>query len=127
MKYLLDTHALLWYFDDSPRLPLKTREIVNRNRKSIYLCSVSLLEIAIKVSVGKLMLSLAFEEFLDAVKHSDIKFLQIEGEHLKRLAVLPFLHKDPFDRMLVATAFVENLTIITADANIHKYDVSCLW
>ena len=104
MKYLLDTHILIWHFDNSPRLPLKTREIINRNKKSIYLCSISLLEIAIKVSLGKLTLSLTFEEFLDGVKRYDLKLLQIEDKHLKRLAALPLLHRDPFDRLLVATA-----------------------
>ena len=92
MKYLLDTHTLIWYFEDSPRLPSKTRDIVGRDKKSMHFCSVSLLEIAIKVSVGKLTLSLPFEEFLDGVKHSDLKLLQIEDKHLKRLAALPLLH-----------------------------------
>ena len=127
MKYLLDTHALIWLLDGSSRLPLKTREIIKRNENRIYLCSVSLLEIAIKVGLGKLSLSFTFEEFLDEVREGDFELLQIKEEHLKRLAALPLLHRDPFDRLLVATAMAENLTILTVDVNIHQYAVPCLW
>ena len=127
MKYLLDTHTLIWYFENSPRLPQKTREMIERSEQSIYLCSVSLLEIAIKVSKGKLTLSLSFEEFLDGIKNSDLELLQIEEIYLKEIVALPFHHKDPFDRVMIATALAENLTIITADEDIHKYDVSWIW
>ena len=127
MKYLLDTHAVIWYFENSLRLPGGAKEIIDNNDTSICLCTVSLWEIAIKISSGKLKLSLTFEEFLDKIKEYDFELLQIGEAHLKKLTALPFLHKDPFDRLLIATALVENLTIITADDNIHKYDVSCFW
>ena len=127
MKYLLDTHALIWLLDGSSRLPLKTREIIKRNENRIYLCSISFLEIAIKVGLGKLTLSFSFEEFLDEVRERDIELLQIKEGHLKRLVALPLLHRDPFDRLLVATAMAENLTILTVDENIYKYAVPCLW
>ena len=127
MKYLLDTCTLIWYFEKSRRLPPKTRELINRDENRVYLCSVSFLEIAIKVSSGKLELRLPFEEFLDEIGKRDFEILQIENEHLKRLVFLPFHHKDPFDRVMIATALAENLTIITADENIHKYDVPWIW
>ena len=127
MKYLLDTHSLIWYFENSFRLPSKTKKIIDDSGNAIYLCTVSLWEIAIKINSGKLELRLPFEEFLDEVRKRDFELLQIKEEHLKRLAALPLLHRDPFDRMLVATAMVENLTILTVDENIYKYAVPCLW
>ena len=127
MKYLIDTHTLIWHVDDSPRLPSKMKDIIDHHENSVYLCSISLLEIAIKVSLDKLTLSVPFEEFLDEVRERDIELLQIEEAHLKRLVFLPFHHKDPFDRVMIATALAENLTIITADENIHKYDVPWIW
>jgi len=127
MKYLLDTHAVIWHLEDSPRLPPRTKELIDGNAEHLCLCSVSLWEIAIKVGRGKLDLQFTFEEFLDEVQDSDIELLHIKDDHLKRLIVLPSIHKDPFDRLLVATALVENLTIITADENIRRYGVPWTW
>jgi PIN domain nuclease of toxin-antitoxin system len=127
MRYLLDTHTIIWYFEGSPRLPSRLKEIIDNSGNSVYICSVSPWEIAIKVSSGKLKLRFIFEEFLDKIKVGTFDLLQIENEHLKRLAVLPFLHRDPFDRQLIATAQAENLTIITADEGIHQYDVPWIW
>ena len=128
MRYLLDTHTAMWYMGNTPNpLPFNTKEIISNNENYIYLSSVSLWEIAIKVNLGKLTLSLTFDEFLNRITNSDFNILQIENEYLKKLADLPFLHKDPFDRLLISTAIVENLIIITADESIHKYDVSCIF
>ena len=127
MRYLLDTHVAIWHLEDSPHLPSSTKRIIDGNVGRLCLCSVSLWEIAIKVNLGKLKLRFPFEEFLEKVRNSDIKLLQIRDEYLKRLSDLPSIHKDPFDRLLIATALTENLTIITADENIHKYDVQWIW
>ena len=94
---------------------------------STYVCAVSFWEIAIKVNLEKLKLRFSIGEFLDKVRRSEIKVLQIKDEHLKGLHAVPFIHKDPFDRLLISTALVENLTIITTDANIQKYDVPWIW
>jgi len=127
MKYLLDTHTVLWYMGNSPVLPAKIKEIIVNSENSISVCSVSLWETAIKVNLGKLKLSLTFDDFLAKIRNSDFNMLQIGDEYLKKLSVLPFIHKDPFDRLLIATALVENLTIVTKDNNIQKYDVSWIW
>jgi len=127
MKYLLDTHAVIWYLEDSSRLPSNTKEIIDNNTNRIFISSVSLWEIAIKINLGKLNLIMSFDEVLDHVKKGDFEVVQIEDEYLKMLSILPFIHKDPFDRLLIATALAENLTILTADENIHKYDVSWVW
>jgi PIN domain nuclease of toxin-antitoxin system len=127
MKYLLDTHTLIWLIEAPSRISLKTKQILTSSENSIYLSSASLWEIAIKTSLGKLSLESPFEKLLDDLISTDITILQIENDYLMKLTTLPEIHKDPFDRLLIATALTEDLTIITTDENIHKYDVSWLW
>jgi PIN domain nuclease of toxin-antitoxin system len=127
MKYLLDTHAIIWYFEDSPRLPHNIAELIDNPEINICVCSISLWEIAIKVSLGKLELRVSLDEIFYNIKDGDYDVLQIENEYLQRLSSLPFLHKDPFDRLLIASAIAEDLTIITADENIQKYNVKWTW
>jgi len=127
MRYLLDTHAVIWYLEDSPLLPSKTKEIIDDNDHGIFLSSISLWEIAIKVNLGKLNLATPFDAFLDNIKRGDFVVLQIQDDYLKMLTTLPVIHKDPFDRLLIATAQAEDLTIITVDESIHKYDVAWIW
>ena len=127
MKYLLDTHAVIWYLEDSSRLPANTKEIIDNNINRIFISSISLWEIAIKINLGKLELIMSLDEVLGNVMKGDFEVVQIEDEYLKMLSTLPFIHKDPFDRLLIATAQAENLTIMTVDENIRKYDVSWIW
>jgi len=127
MRYLLDTHAIIWYIEDSSELPKKITHIIDNPENEIYISSISLWEIALKVSLGKLNLELPLDEFLINIRSRDFTFLQIEDEHLNRLLSLSFVHKDPFDRLIISSALAEDLTIITIDENIKKYDVSCIW
>ena len=127
MKYLLDTHTILWCIGNSQRLSPKTKEIIANREKDVFISSVSLWEVAIKVNLGKLELNSTFDEFLDKVRSGDFEILQIKDAYLKRLSILPPIHKDPFDHLLISTALVENLTIITADENVRKYGVPWIW
>ena len=77
MRYLLDTHAVIWHLDDSPRLPIRTKEIIGNNENRLHISAVSLWEIAVKFSLGKLELRFTLEELLDNVKNSDVEILQI--------------------------------------------------
>lgn len=127
MRYLLDTHVLIWMVEDSPKLPLAIKEVIEHPKNQIAICSISLWEIAIKMNIGKLMLSLSFDELISMLKSGDFDFLQVEDEYLLELSNLPLLHKDPFDRLLISTALVEGATLITVDENIQKYDVPWVW
>ena len=127
MKYLLDTHTIIWHFDDSTKLSQKAIEITDNLESHLYICSISIWEIAIKMNLGKLNLNFTFDKLLAAIKESDVYILQIEDEYLSKLSELPYIHKDPFDRLLISTALTENLTIITIDENIQKYNVSWIW
>ena len=127
MKYLLDTHTVIWYFEDSPELSQKISGLIDNPEISVYICSVSLWEIALKMNLGKLKLSMSLEELLHNIKTRDFNIIQIEDEYLNNLSKLPYIHKDPFDRMIISSALAEGLTIITADENIQKYDVLWVW
>ena len=127
MRYLLDTHAVIWHFDDSPELSKKAKEIIDNPKNELYISSVSLWETAIKINIGKLDLDFTLDELLAEINDNDFDILQIENEYLQKLSVLPFIHKDPFDRLIIAIALAENLTIITTDENIQKYDVKWIW
>jgi len=127
MSYLLDTHALIWYFEDSSNLPSKIANLIDNPAYPKYVSISSLWEIAIKSSIGKLNMRLPLNEFLDVIEDSELTVLQITNNYLKGLSKLPFIHKDPFDRLVIATAMAEDLTIITIDENIQKYNVPWVW
>jgi len=127
MKYLLDTHALIWYFENSPKIPEKTVRLIDSGVNRKYICSASLWEIAIKTSIGRLKIDFSFDNLLDEIANSDLVVLQIENDYLRQLPRLPLLHKDPFDRLIIAAAIIHSLTIITVDENIRKYGVPWVW
>jgi len=127
MKRLLDTHILLWYFDDSDRLPDSIAAEIERTDTQNFVSVASLWEFAIKHSTGKLRFEGGISTFWKMVIANEFGILQINEPYLIKLSTLPFLHRDPFDRLLVATAIVEDMTILTADESIHQYDVKCVW
>jgi PIN domain nuclease of toxin-antitoxin system len=121
MNLLLDTHVFLWYLADSPRLSKRTRSAIAR-AGSVHVSVASLWEIAVKLSLGRLRAKRLDASRL-ATLASECGFLelQITATHAAGLLGLPSLHDDPFDRMLVAQAIAEDLTILTADATLQAY------
>jgi PIN domain nuclease of toxin-antitoxin system len=92
MRYLLDTHTVIWYLDNSRRLPPRTEEIIDDDNNRVYISSISLWETAIKVNLGKLELNSTFDQFLENVRNSDFGILQIKDAYLKKLSILPSVH-----------------------------------
>jgi len=127
MRYLLDTHTLLWYFDDSPNLPALVAELIESFNVQKYVSVASLWEFTIKRSLGKLDFEGGVETFWEMIVSNKFNILQITEPYLSELEKLPFLHRDPFDRLLIATAITEDMTILTADNSIHQYDVMWTW
>ena len=127
MKYLLDTHAVIWYFENSAKLSPTAEKLIDTDANIKYIHAVSLWEISIKMNLGKLNLKIPLNELLNIIKNRDFNILQIENEYLNGLAALAYIHKDPCDRLIIATALAEDLTIITVDENIQKYHVSWIW
>ncbi len=122
MKLLLDSHILLWIFFDSRKLSRKIKNAVSNPRNTVCVSTVSTWEIATKKNAGKLDIP---DNFFDIIYNDKkYKFLLIEPKHIDYYISLPLRHKDPFDRMLVAQAKAEQLTLVTNDSNIELYDVA---
>jgi len=126
-SYLLDTHALLWWVDDDDRLDQRVRdEIANAER--VIASDVTLWELIIKCSVGKIALEPdAGKWFERHTAASRFAQLAISRAHLRGVQALPMHHRDPFDRLLIAQATVEHLTLISNDSSFEQYDVSVRW
>ncbi|QCB92324.1 type II toxin-antitoxin system VapC family toxin [Cellulomonas shaoxiangyii] len=123
MKVLLDTHVLLWWLADDPRLSARHRDVVADGRNDVYYSAVSIAEMAIKTSLGKLEAPAGVPAALEAQGMTPLPFT---AAHAERLRDLPWHHRDPFDRMLVAQGQVEGLMVATVDARIRAYDVPTL-
>jgi PIN domain nuclease of toxin-antitoxin system len=121
---LLDTHALLWSVGDTDRLSSVAREVLRAGAVPAYVSAASIWEIAIKRASGKLK---APNDLLDRVKEARFMELGITFTHALLAGALPPHHRDPFDRMLVAQAQSEGLTLVTNDPRIAAYDVPVLW
>ena len=118
MRILLDTHLLLWWLEASPLLPARARELVSNPENTVFVSAVSLWEIWLKQSLGKLRLPLNFTERLAAESFESLPLL---ASHPRQVSLMPWLHRDPFDRMLVAQAQVEKLVLLTADEALTAY------
>jgi len=127
MRYLFDTHAMLWYFEDSPKLSESVVSIIEDPAIQKCVSVASLWEFSIKYSMNKLKFEGGSTALWEMVLGNGFPVIPIGEPHLNGLIRLPFIHRDPFDRLLVATAKAESLCILTADENIHKYDVQSVW
>jgi PIN domain nuclease of toxin-antitoxin system len=127
MTILLDTHVFLWFVAGDPKLSARTRDLIEEPRNRVLLSVVSLWEIVVKVSLGKLPLSKSIAELVrDDVQGNDIELLPVNVGHLVTLAGLPLHHRDPFDRLLVAQARTEDARMVSADAALEAYGISRL-
>jgi PIN domain nuclease of toxin-antitoxin system len=127
MRLLPDTHTILWDFLDDPRLGQEAKRIIFSRQSSLWLSAASVWEIATKVSIGKLDLGQSLAEFLkQATERLKLRHLPVRAGHAVAISGMPLHHKDPFDRMLIAQAQFEGLTIVTADEAFSKYDVPIL-
>ena len=127
MKLLLDTHVLIWFLDDHDRIPNNVKQMIINPQNERYISIVSFWEIAVKINIKKLELNCTLYDLMKIIEAKDFKILPIKIEHLIKHITLPYLHKCPFDRLLISTTLSENLHIITSDDKIHKYDVNWLW
>ena len=125
--YLLDTHAAIWFFNGDKRLSEAARQIICDRSNLLYLSIASAWEVAIKLRIGKLNIDGSATDFVQDAEANSIAIFPIKIAHLSALGTLPMIHRDPFDRLLVATALAEEMTLITGDENILRYEVSQIW
>jgi PIN domain nuclease of toxin-antitoxin system len=121
VRILLDTHFLLWWLADDPNLGERGRELIATPENLIFYCAASIWEIRIKHALGKLELP---DEFAEALGRQAFEPLAVTVDHAHAIRDLPPLHRDPFDRLLVAQARCERLTILTRNDVISRYDVA---
>ncbi len=128
MKYLLDTHAFLWFVSDDNRLSSKAKSIIKNNKNEIYFSAVSAWELSIKSSLRRLTIKEELEPFIvKQLAENNFSTLSITIFHSIYTSKLPEIHKDPFDRMLIAQSNVEKISLISKDKDIKKYKVQIVW
>ena len=125
MRLLLDTHTLLWALARPAKLPARTAAAIREPANAVFVSAASVWEIAIKAALGKLSADL--DEVVRTSIDVGFEELAVTFAHARRVGALPALHRDPFDRMLVAQALEEGLTVVTRDAAVAEYGVPTLW
>jgi PIN domain nuclease of toxin-antitoxin system len=128
MRFLLDTHAFLWFVDGNPQLSIPARSMIDDSDNQPVLSVASLWEMAIKISLGRLTLTRPFQILVpEQLALNGIALLGITIDHAAEVSRLPFHHRDPFDRLLVAQTLVEQIPIVSSDKAFDAYPVKRLW
>jgi len=126
MQLLIDTHILIWFLEGNKLLPKLRRQIIANPQNDIFVSIASLWEIAIKISIGKLTLAKPLADIIKQITIENIEILSIVPEHTLQVSALPFHHRDPFDRIIIAQSQVENLPTMTDDGEFGNYGVKIL-
>lgn len=128
IRYLLDTHTIIWLTGiDDWKLSQKSKEIILSGANDLSVSIISLWELSLKINKGKLELGITLDELVEKIQDSGISIIPVSVKHVLGLSELKYIHNDPFDRLLISTAIVENMTILTADENIKQYNVKWAW
>lgn len=127
MRLLLDTHAFLWMDARSSRLPAAAVEAIDAPDATVFLSVASVWEIQIKSSGGRLRLDRPLDEIIRAQRDAGLRILPVMLRHVFALDHLPDHHRDPFDRLLIAQAIRDRMTLVTCDPQIARYPVPTLW
>jgi len=128
VKYLIDTHILLRIISDSPKISKNVRKIYLNAENTMYLSLASVWEMAIKISLGKLSINRPLGDFVNEhVLGNNIQILKIQLSHVLSIETLPFHHRDPFDRMIIAQGIEDNIPIISADTTFDLYPVKRIY
>ncbi len=127
MRILLDTHTALWFFGDYDQLSKIALDAILDQQNEKIVSVTSIWELAIKISLGKLDFDGGTANFIRIVEDNGFSILPVREEHAKLVERLPFHHRDPFDRMLIATAISEGMKLLSVDAIMHEYGIPVLW
>ncbi len=128
MRLLLDTHTFLWFVSGSTKLSSEARKLIDNPINQPFLSVASLWEMAIKISIGKLSLDIPLGNLIPRhMEISGIDLLPIDLSHTVVVSTLPFYHRDPFDRLMIAQAVVEDMPLVSADPAFDDYAITRLW
>ena len=128
MNFILDTHTFLWFIGGEPQLPMKIRTLIEDPANGRFLSVASLWEIGIKISIGKLNIDMPLEELLHHhIEKNAIQILPIRFADIVEVSTMPFHHRDPFDRLIIAQAIVEKVQVLSIDDVFDSYPVQRQW
>ena len=127
MRLLLDSHTIIWYAEDDPRLPGHIRQMIKDDSNVVYVSVVSLWEMSIKFRLGKLELRRSLNDIVRLLRSNGFRFLTIRLNHVSRLDMLEPHHKDPFDRMLIAQSLAGGFALVGCDEVFDRYGIRRLW
>jgi len=127
MKVLLDTHTFLWWDGDPGKLSAHALELCQNPENTLLLSAASIWEMQIKIQLGKLKIELPLADIIEQQEGNGVETLPVHVSHVLELSNLPFHHKDPFDRLLIAQARIEEAVIMTADPVVAQYAVKVVW
>ncbi|MCF8460296.1 MAG: type II toxin-antitoxin system VapC family toxin [Flavobacteriales bacterium] len=127
MRFLLDTHTVLWFLQGNEQLPNEIRKLIVDVENECFVSVASLWEITVKASLGKLILNEDLEKIYQLLSENQILPFQIDYAHLSQLMCLEHFHRDPFDRLIIAQAKAEKLTVLTKDRMFTHYSVETRW
>ncbi|MEJ7684255.1 MAG: type II toxin-antitoxin system VapC family toxin [Segetibacter sp.] len=126
-NYLLDTHTLLWMHDDSKEISQEIKDTLSSNDSQLFLSVASLWEITIKQQINKLHLEYSLDDIAAYCLDNNISIKPILLYYLNQYSLLPLIHRDPFDRVIVATAYFDNLTLVSKDKQLSAYNIQIIW
>ena len=127
MNLLLDTHVLIWFINGDDQLPEKSINLIKNLENRCFVSLVSIWEIAIKLSLGKIDVRGGLDEISKIMRRYELELLPITFEHLQKLMTLDFHHRDPFDRIIISQGLVEKLEVVTKDENFPYYNIKIVW
>ncbi len=128
LDLLFDMHSFVWWADEPTKLSRMALAALEDENNRLFLSDVSIWEMQIKVQIGKMKLKLPLEDLIESQqRNNEVEILHITTRHILALDNLPFHHKDPFDRLLIAQAIVERFTIVTVDSEFPAYPAKLLW
>ncbi len=127
MELLIDTQSFIWFIEDDIKMPIKIKETMNDENNILLLSIVSLWEITIKTSIGKLKTQRSLDDVIKNVSEDGFKILPIKPNHLLTLLKLKLIHRDPFDRMIIAQSISENISVISSDSIFREYPMQVIY
>ncbi len=127
MNLLLDTHTLIWFFEGATELSEVAKSAIVDENNTCFVSILSFWEIAIKLNIGKLQMNISFEQLRMLILENGFEILPLKIEHTKEIINLPLHHRDPFDRLIISQATVENMIILSRDENFKLYNVKLIW
>lgn len=127
MRLLLDTHALIWLGEGSQELSARSLEALELPTNIKFVSTATFWEMAIKIQLSKLQLKRSLAEIIREIEESDVIILPVLSAHTLRIEQMPLLHRDPFDRMLIAQALAEDFTLVSKEILFDQYGVKRLW